>query len=700
MFELSIAFKYLIPRWRQLSVSIISIISTFVIALVVWLIVVFFSVKDGLENSWVDKIIAVTAPVRINPTERYYQSYYNLIDSLSAKSDYTFKNLSEKLLATHTDPYDEETDEEIPATWPKADLNEKGELKDLTKLAFEKAQSLEGFKGVQVSDYETTFSNLRLRLLRNNGRHPTQQFLEHATFLGSFDADTSSMAKAFIAPTAADFNNLLQIQDISLNNIQEENPVAINRIPPSDLQNRLKAYFDHITIESLKTPEQGWRIPRDFLPKGSSFNAIALSRKEKIVKVILPISVKEIVNLEKSLKHFGTTSQVVLNIDENKNISLITDHQTTVPLGALVPLEIPGGSELLANVDQSSLNSLKKTSDIRFQIKAKIQDIEVFGNTVLGLLEVGKATLKSSLIDAPIAFVNSDKNGVFIPQKNTFGEPLLIPRSFKETKALIGDQGFLSYFSPTPSAMQEQRVPVYIAGFYDPGIIPMGGKLILANKTLVSQIQSSSSTQNDSHLKSGINMRFNNIADASKVKVALQKEFEDAGIAPYWTISTYQEYEFTKDIIEQLQSEKNLFSLISLVIIVVACSNIISMLIILVNDKKLEIGILRSMGASSLSIATIFGICGVVMGATGSIIGIVAAIFTLKYVNELVGMISKIQGHDLFNPIFYGNTLPTDLSIEALSIVMITTALISLLAGIVPAFKASMMKPSAILRSE
>ena len=60
MYELSVARKYLIPRWRQLSVSIISLISILVIALVVWLIVVFFSVKDGLENGWIEKLVALT----------------------------------------------------------------------------------------------------------------------------------------------------------------------------------------------------------------------------------------------------------------------------------------------------------------------------------------------------------------------------------------------------------------------------------------------------------------------------------------------------------------------------------------------------------------------------------------------------------------------------------------------------------------
>src|ERR1700733_3854149 len=103
MFELSVACKYLLPRWRQLSVSIISIISILVISLVVWLIVVFFSVTNGLEQSWIQKLISLTAPVRLTPTEAYYNSYYYQIDTISAASEYTPKSISEKLAARLAD---------------------------------------------------------------------------------------------------------------------------------------------------------------------------------------------------------------------------------------------------------------------------------------------------------------------------------------------------------------------------------------------------------------------------------------------------------------------------------------------------------------------------------------------------------------------------------------------------------------------
>lgn len=102
MYELSIAAKYLTPKWRQLSVSIISLISILVISVVVWLIVVFFSVTTGLTNGWLDKLTSLTAPIRITPTKEYYQSYYYLADGISSDSDYSHKTIGEKRTSLKT----------------------------------------------------------------------------------------------------------------------------------------------------------------------------------------------------------------------------------------------------------------------------------------------------------------------------------------------------------------------------------------------------------------------------------------------------------------------------------------------------------------------------------------------------------------------------------------------------------------------
>jgi lipoprotein-releasing system permease protein len=639
MFELSVASKYLRPRWRQLSVSIISLISILVIALVVWLIVVFFSVTYGLEKRWVEKLIALTAPIRIIPTDAYYNSYYYQIDSLSEKSNYGLKTIGEKWRSAESDPYDPNSDVEVPVQWPQPDLDPGGSLKDPVKKAF---MIINGF-GLKARDYEAAASNLRLRLLRfSDTAVPgmTQSFLNQTTYLGSLDHENSGVLKAILPFKEADIQNLLFSLSLDANNSQEDHPEAAELVDQQVLRQRLETFFRYIKIMQLKTPSYGWTIPG----------------------------------------------------------RILSDSKPPERLGSNVLMD--------ASIFMESLNTAQTIRKIQFDISFDHEGKQLSGRVPLGNLQVAKFSIDSQFntMPAPSPFwfyhVGEKENDsqIFLPSDIGLGEGILLPKPFREAGVLLGDRGYISFQTPTASAMQEQRVKVFVAGFYDQGLIPIGGKFVLVNENLTNLI--SASLHDDQTQSNGINVRFDDLDKASEIKAKLQQAFQEAGIAPYWNIQTYREYDFTKDIIQQLSSDKHLFSLIATVIIIVACSNIISMLIILVNDKKLEIGILRSMGASSTSIAAIFGLCGVVMGVTGSLIGIGVAILTLNHLDVLVNFLSVIQGHDAFNPLYYGDSLPNEVSVEALLYVVSATAVISLLSGLVPALKASMLRPSTILKAE
>lgn len=580
MFEFSIARKYLLPRWRQLSVSIISLISVIVISLVVWLILVFFSVTTGLEKIWVQKLIALTAPIRVTPQDAYYRSYYYQIDNLSADSDYTLKSIGEKQQAPKTDPYSPDFDEAIPATFAKKDLAEDGSLKDLVKIAYAAINSLED---VTAQDYEMTYANLRLRLIRglDQASDAHESFLTQSAYLGSFDGNNPDLPATLLPLTPEDLKNSYAMLTISAENIQEDNPEQISRIEKDLARQRISEFLKHLNFPEEKVMFSGKIPSAAFLKKPQGIYSLQDSKPYWIYQV----------------------------------------------------------QEQNGKIDYA------------------------------------------------------------LPSDPLIGEGILLPKSFKEGGVLVGDRGYISYFTPTTSSLQEQRLSVFVAGFYDPGIVPIGGKYILANHELTNFIRTAHN-QEDTTLSNGINVRFKDLNRAEEIKKELTQAFEKAGIAPYWKIETFREFDFAKDLLQQLKSEKNIFSLIAAVIIIVACSNIISMLIILVNDKRVEIGILRSLGATSFSIAAIFGFCGMIMGFVGSLIGTILAYFTLKEIQTLLNLISRAQGFQAFNPMFYGNTLPSEMSAEALSLVLVATVIASLLAGLVPAIKASRLKPAHILRAD
>lgn len=292
MFELSIAFKYLTPRWRQLSVSIISLISILVIALVVWLIVVFFSVTYGLERNWIDRLIALTAPVRILPTDVYYNSYYYRIDSISSASGYVHKTIGEKLQAGRSDPYDPYMDEEVPAIWARPDLDEEGKLKDPVKGAFAAISLLRDISGLRASDYEMTMGNLRLQLLRQQGRPSyTQAALSQATYLGSFDPENRSLQGALLPLSMEDLSHLLSMSLIAADSNRDEG-AQVQNVSPEIFRERLRAFFSHVTIQALAPLEGEWVLPKALWPQEASWTSYALFKGERLMRLLIPLQNK------------------------------------------------------------------------------------------------------------------------------------------------------------------------------------------------------------------------------------------------------------------------------------------------------------------------------------------------------------------------------------------------------------------------
>lgn len=712
MFELSVACKYLIPRRRQLSVSIISLISVLVIALVVWLIVVFFSVTDGLEKNWIQKLTALTAPVRITPTDAYYHSYYYLIDSISEASNYSNKSIGEKRKAVHTDPYQPDVDEEIPAYWHLPDRNADGTLKDLVKLPFASLDNIKQVEGVHGQDYELTATHIQLRLLRPAAHFhgnsiyggTTQSMLSYPAYLGNFEPGNQSFGHTLLKIENQDLNNLLSLMGTMHANSGEESQNDRVLFAPAILQKRLANFFNLVEIRSLKTRPSGWTIPRRLLPEHAAWDVCVILKDQRAVKVFVPQAANKRFLLQQTMEEQGLTVVQGKAYIDNGAVAIFLSDGKEVEANPHLILTLAGGSTFAAQVDKTSIDRAKQVEEVRFNAEIPVQGTLLKGMVHYRGLEIANAELLPPAEENASLWIHlsaqPDGKTVFnLPKDPDIGEGIALPKSFRDAGVLVGDRGSLSYFSPTASTLQEQQIPIYVAGFYDPGIIPIGGKYILAGQEVTSLIRASHQQDDKMSMTNGINVRFDRLDQADLVKNQLIQSFKDQGISRYWNVETYREYEFTKEIMRELQSQKNLFMLIAIVIILVACSNIISMLIILVNDKKAEIGILRSMGASSRSIALIFGTAGALIGIAGSAAGILAAVLTLRHMDTLVQLLSRMQGHDMFSANLYGQVLPSELSFEALSFVLIATVCISLLAGIVPAIKACLLRPSHILRS-
>ena len=123
------------------------------------------------------------------------------------------------------------------------------------------------------------------------------------------------------------------------------------------------------------------------------------------------------------------------------------------------------------------------------------------------------------------------------------------------------------------------------------------------------------------------------------------------------------------------------------------------MLFILAHDRRKEIAVLRALGASAASIASIFLLAGLGVGLFGSVLGAALASLTLHYLPELLSLIGAIQGHDLLQQGIYGDIGSQSLSSSTLLFTFITISVTSSLAGVLAAVRACRMNVSEALRS-
>ena len=152
---------------------------------------------------------------------------------------------------------------------------------------------------------------------------------------------------------------------------------------------------------------------------------------------------------------------------------------------------------------------------------------------------------------------------------------------------------------------------------------------------------------------------------------------------------------------ESVQIQKQMLFLILALIVAVAAFNLVSTLVMTVTDKRADIAILRTLGASPRSIMGIFMLQGAVSGAIGTLIGTVAGLLIALNVGAIVAAIEAALRVTLLPPsVYLVSRMPSDpRSSDIVPIVLISLAL-SFVATLYPSWRASRVDPAEALRYE
>jgi len=193
---------------------------------------------------------------------------------------------------------------------------------------------------------------------------------------------------------------------------------------------------------------------------------------------------------------------------------------------------------------------------------------------------------------------------------------------------------------------------------------------------------------------SGIGLRLDRLERASEAQEAIARRLGSAYRVRTWM-------ELNPALFGALRVEKTVMFVILTLIIVVAALNIMSMLIMIVMEKTKDIGILRALGATRASIATIFLSQGSVIGVIGIGLGLAGGMALTLNLNRLVAWLEETAGLSLFPPtIYYLDHIPTRIHASDVLIVTAATFLLAVLAGTYAAVRAARLSPVEALRYE
>ncbi|EPR4994672.1 lipoprotein-releasing ABC transporter permease subunit LolE [Vibrio navarrensis] len=283
-------------------------------------------------------------------------------------------------------------------------------------------------------------------------------------------------------------------------------------------------------------------------------------------------------------------------------------------------------------------------------------------------------------------FIDATAWQAFTPGKN---QVILGRGVASEIDAKVGD--YVTLLIPqvgnTSKVQAPKRVRVQVVGF-----LTLNGQ-IDHNVALVPLADGQQYTALGDGV-TGIALRTNDVLNAQSIVRDVGQKIDIYVYLRSWK----QKFGF---LYRDIQLVRTIMYLVMVLVIGVACFNIVSTLMMSVKDRAAEIAILRTMGASDRLVRRIFVWQGVFSGVLGSVLGSVFGVLVALNLTTLIKGLENLLGHQfLSGDIYFVDFLPTQLRYEDVLIVSGTAIILSILATWYPALRAAKLQPAAVLSSK
>ena len=240
----------------------------------------------------------------------------------------------------------------------------------------------------------------------------------------------------------------------------------------------------------------------------------------------------------------------------------------------------------------------------------------------------------------------------------------------------------------TPAGMVPRLKQFHVVGIFEIGMSPYDNALALIHIVDAQKLYRMGDNV------TGISARLKDLDEARRVAAELDLNIPRNLYTSDWTRQNANYF-------SAVQMEKKMMFIILSLIVAVAAFNIVSTLVMAVTDKQADIAILRTLGASPLSVMKIFMVQGVVIGLTGMLTGVISGILIAVNIGTIVPFIESLFGVQFLDKgVYFISELPSDLQRGDVLVVSIFSFVISILATIYPSWRAAQTQPAEALRYE
>jgi lipoprotein-releasing system permease protein len=240
----------------------------------------------------------------------------------------------------------------------------------------------------------------------------------------------------------------------------------------------------------------------------------------------------------------------------------------------------------------------------------------------------------------------------------------------------------------TPAGILPRFRRFTVAGVFQVGMYEFDRGLVLLN------LQDAAVLYRMGDKVTGVRLKLHDMFKAPQVVREIARDLPGIYYISDWT---RQHANYFKAV----ATEKTVMFLILSLLVGIAAFNIVSTLVMVVQEKQSDIAILRTLGATPRSIMLVFMVQGSLIGFVGTGVGVALGILLALNVETLMPLLQAATGHQFLDPsIYYISDLPSELKASDVIRISALSLALGLLSTLYPAWRASRVQPAEALRYE